>query len=496
MDTILADNRFNLQMSTMLPAGLLLYAAGSGAGSALRAALAPVDTADAQTRVRLTLRDIHRLLLIAGQRLVGPAEAALRRQQQQQRERRVSDAGGRAPHTAASSAAIAGAHATRLQLSVPLVGQRSEPATQTARMARILWSDEAWLAAAQQLRSFPGLSAGGSGADATLFGQLLSTAALPGAHLTLQPLQLRRRTVSSLRRLQMQFTAARSALALLAGSAGSALGWPAVGLAVAPATSQPGPAAGAHDSLDTVLQAAAQVAEAQEAGALISARHVYLTAARSLAAAFDSVRRLLLPSHGEPAVGSQSTAGTGGARTDPAPTLSVTVTAQIAASLRPTSTRVDGAQQSPSGSAAAVPAAGEGLSSPHSPPVRSTAGGGHGVPAPDHTSSLRHPAASIRRAPDDSSDDDSDGGVDEDGDVAARGRWQRHAYSGLRPDQLGRLVVLLRRLNALLARMRPTIDFREWTRLAQDLRDITAGDSSLHIRLKTVERVMASKRWQ
>jgi hypothetical protein len=111
--------------------------------------------------------------------------------------------------------------------------------------------------------------------------------------------------------------------------------------------------------------------------------------------------------------------------------------------------------------------------------------------------STRHASASY-----DSGDDGSDGGfcesggVDEDGVVAARGHWLRHAYSGLRPDQLGRLVVLLRRLNALLARMRPTIDFREWTRLAQDLRDITAGDSTLHTRLKTVERVMASKRWQ
>jgi hypothetical protein len=66
MDAILADNRFNLQLSAMLPAAVVVYGAGAGVAALVSSARAPIDTAAAEARVRLLLRDAHRLLAFAG----------------------------------------------------------------------------------------------------------------------------------------------------------------------------------------------------------------------------------------------------------------------------------------------------------------------------------------------------------------------------------------------------------------------------------------------
>ena len=65
MDAILADNKFNLQMSAMLPALVVVYGSGVALTSLAASIRAPIDTASAEMRVRMLLRDAHRLLLQA-----------------------------------------------------------------------------------------------------------------------------------------------------------------------------------------------------------------------------------------------------------------------------------------------------------------------------------------------------------------------------------------------------------------------------------------------
>jgi hypothetical protein len=66
LDTVMVENRFNLQAMAVVPALLVLGGSARAAGALYRAATAPLDTGDLRGRLRLLLHDAHRLLTLAG----------------------------------------------------------------------------------------------------------------------------------------------------------------------------------------------------------------------------------------------------------------------------------------------------------------------------------------------------------------------------------------------------------------------------------------------
>jgi hypothetical protein len=83
MDTLLAENRFNLAVMTTIPGVLLLSGVSYVVGWVAAAATTPVDMTDARMRVRLTLRDLRRAVDAVERDGLG-----LEQQQQQQQRRR------------------------------------------------------------------------------------------------------------------------------------------------------------------------------------------------------------------------------------------------------------------------------------------------------------------------------------------------------------------------------------------------------------------------
>lgn len=65
MDSIMAENRFNLALMATMPGLLLAYGGGAVFRGLYATITAPVDTTDARMRLRLCLRDIHKALTVA-----------------------------------------------------------------------------------------------------------------------------------------------------------------------------------------------------------------------------------------------------------------------------------------------------------------------------------------------------------------------------------------------------------------------------------------------
>ena len=80
LDQILLENRFNFQVMATIPALLVIYASGRGASALYRAATAPIDTGDIRGRMRMTLRDAHRLLTLADDGSTGASSEASEQQ--------------------------------------------------------------------------------------------------------------------------------------------------------------------------------------------------------------------------------------------------------------------------------------------------------------------------------------------------------------------------------------------------------------------------------
>ncbi|RYE99504.1 MAG: hypothetical protein EOO41_00965 [Methanobacteriota archaeon] len=65
-------------------------------------------------------------------------------------------------------------------------------------------------------------------------------------------------------------------------------------------------------------------------------------------------------------------------------------------------------------------------------------------------------------------------------------------YTGLPPQQLGELAVLLSRLAQLLSQLRRSMPFAEWSRMSQDLADLSSPQLSEPQRVQTVQRLQTS----
>jgi hypothetical protein len=160
MDDILAENRFNLQLSAMIPAFLVLYAAVSSTRSVVSAATAPIDTSDLRGQMRLVLRDIHRLLTLAEHRLQAPAS-----------ESRVSSAPPSPERQTSDGSAIVERRVQPLTaLSSPVVatsGHSGVLPTEVNQAAAVLWSDAMW--EEQTAEAFDSSRGGSPSSPPTLF---------------------------------------------------------------------------------------------------------------------------------------------------------------------------------------------------------------------------------------------------------------------------------------------------------------------------------------
>lgn len=607
IDQILAEQKFNMQLTATLPAALLLFAGGSALRSVVRTAFAPADTADARERVRLLLRDVHRLLLVAAQRLRAPraaaaaaaaarvtaartaaraqaaraaaasAREALHAQQQQQQRAASAAAAEHGPsqailrHSGASGRArardiAAAAAAAAAAVATAAAAASSAALEAEARQASaVLWDDAAWLETAATLRSFPGFG-GASGSDAAAAaataaadadtsavaadaaaavvvaasdGQTPSAAgaagAAEGASLVGSGTQSRSHGQGTpSMRLSQSLSRRMLRSSLLPGlGAGSTFGSTlnAGDAALQPlarlraAAMRAAAAAAASGRQGVLASSIAWLTAFLAGGARSVCAFLYRAAIRGAAAVRTSGQRvrgliaLALPFAGPLAL---------------APSPTAAGTSSDGAAAPNTTSNADGDVAAAAGGGATPEASSAGglasrrplLAPPHSLPLLLEAQAEpESEPPSADTSSTSHARAGAAAAPAPAAAAAA-GAHGQDGlassltgqrvaalereallaeaaaasaasaaQAAARRASSDELFPGLRADQLGRLLVLLRRLSALFAQLRPSIDFRSWTRIAQDMHDMTAADSQLVLRTKTVERLMADRRW-